>query len=332
MEAVAAASDIEDPAVPAEPLGPSEVLASLSEPQLLEWRKTGALPEPSKIAAAADPAPAEPVAQAASTDATPEPASEPVKKKANADTRVQELLADRAAERLRAERAERELQDLKAKSAPDAKPAASSPAPTGSEFPEYDAYLAQHPGVPYEQYLDARSDFRLEQRFKADAAQREITSRVEQSRTRVADAIKADPTFVSKLSPEVQGLKPIEALRLDEPATALNALASEVLKSPLTPVLMLHFSEHPEDLARFGAIATPYEFMREFGKLEGQLSSAPAQAAPQPKTQTDAPLPGTTLGSKPATPGDPVLSAIRQHDTGAYIKEMNARELAARKR
>lgn len=315
-----------------EPLGPSEVLASLSEPQLLEWRKTGALPDPSQIAAAADPAPAEPAEQAASTDATPEPASEPVKKKANADTRVQELLADRAAERLRAERAERELQDLKTKSAPDAKPAAPSPAPTGETFPEFDAWLAQNPTGSYEQYIDARTDHRYELRSKTDAAQREVMTRVEQSQARVSEAVKADPTFATRISPEVAGLKPIEALRVDEPATALNALASEVMKSPITPVLMLHFSEHPEDLRRFAAIQTPYEFMREFGKLEGQLSSAPAKAAPAPKTQTDAPPPGTTLGSRPGVPGDPVLSAIRQHDTGAYIKEMNARELAARKR
>lgn len=310
-----------------EPLGPSEVLASLSEPQLLEWRKTGALPEPSKIAAAAESAPAEPVAQAASTDATPEPASEPAKPAKGAKARSAELDAEikELNEKLRIRAALREELEQRTPPKEDAKPAASSPAPVEDDFPSFEVVLQAYPETTYERYLDARSDFRADKR-------QQIALIRERSQAVVAEAVKADPTFGSKVSPAVAALKPLEALAPGEPKTMLNELASLAMKSPLLPVLMIHFSEHPEELQRFASIPEKDDFKYEFGKLEGRLSSAPAQAAPQPKTQTDAPLPGTTLGSKPATPGDPVLSAIRQHDTGAYIKEMNARELAARKR
>lgn len=313
------------------PISASDALASMSDADRGEWRKTGALPANFAVQSA-ESAPAEPVAQAASTDASPEPASEPAAKpKKNADTRVNELLADRAAERQRAERAERELQELRTKSAPDAKPAAPSPAPTVDEFPKYADWLETHPGQDYEVYLDARSDYRDGQREQKASERRALDDMFRQAHARVAEVAKVDPTFSKSISEDVANLKTAEEITLrGEVPTPLNVLASHVMSSEVTPTLMRFFSEHPEEMKRLVSIPKPWDFIREFGKLEGRLSSAPAKAAPEPKTQTDAPPPGTTLGSRPGVPGDPVLSAIRAGDAKAYRDAMNARELAAK--
>jgi hypothetical protein len=129
--------------------------------------------------AATESSPVPPEDQAASTDASSSPASEPGKPhKGNAETRVKELLAERARERERAERAERRLAELEAKAQPaDAKPAESSPAAAPDTFPTYDAYLTTHPDASYEQYLDERADFRVEQKLRAERAAAEHASR-----------------------------------------------------------------------------------------------------------------------------------------------------------
>jgi hypothetical protein len=290
---------------------------------------------------------AQPDGQAASTDASATPAaSEPAKPKKNADTRVQELLRERATERERAARAERELVELRRQlqTPRDDQPAASSPArPAAEKFPDYATYLDQHPDAPLEQWLDARDEWRDTQhatRARAQAEQQHRQTaqqqRTEKVRGQIATKVAADPEFLTKVKPEILDLKPFDALAPGEPAGPLNAIAEEILDSAVTAELLLHFSEHPEDLQRLSTLA-PRDLIREFGKLEARLDTSstaatPTPAKPHPKTITDAPAPPTTLGSRPAEALDPVTAAVVSGDQAAFKAAKHAARLATVRR
>lgn len=275
----------------------------------------------------ADSSSAEPVEQVASTDASTSPTSEVGNRRRNADTRVQELLTDRARERERAERAERELAQLRQPAQPsDAKPAASSPAAAPATFPSYDAFLATHPDTSYEEYLDQRADFRADQTYRArkaeeqQAAERAQLSRTQQERAtkfqeRITAVTATDPDFIARISPDVLALKPFDALLPGERPSALNAIAEELLSSPLAPQLMRHFTDHPEVLQSLSTLS-PRELLREMGKLEASFPDASAAQPPTPVT--GAPAPPTVLGTKPAAPANPADAAVASGDVAAY--------------
>lgn len=333
------------PAPEVVPTTPTEVLASLSETERLEWRKSGDLPKDKiPVSSAASP-PAEPDDQAVSTEPTTAAASEPAKPKKNADTRIQELLADRA-------RLERELADAR-RPASDVRPAAPSPAPAVETFPEYAEYLTQHPDASLEKWMDARDDWRdarkdakAAEQSEAQALTRSQEARAQRFNAQIQESAKADPEFLSKISPDVLAIRPIAALKPGEAAGPVNIVGAELLNSPVAPQLMRHWSEHPDDLQRLVTVPAtlahlpPVErarehtrwMIREIGKLEAKFEPAGEPASPPTKTVSDAPDPGTTLGSRPAAPADAVEAAIRRKDPGAYIREANARELAALKR
>lgn len=318
---------------------PTERLERASESERLTWRKTGDLPTPSADQPAAS-ATATPDSQAASTDASPKPPSEAAKPAKNADTRVQELLADRAAERSRAERLERELSDLRRSQQPpaaDAKSAASSTA-TSDVFPEYPDYLETHPDATLGQYLSARDDWRDEKRdarVRADTQQqheqRWHTERLTTFSAQIQTAKQADPGFADKLSPDVAALEPVAiAVAAGRPITIDNAIAEEILDSPVAGPLMLHLSAHPEDMQSLRGARTARELARRVGALERGLSSA-APTASSIKTVSEAPDPPTYVGTRTGGPVDAVEAAVKRKDAGAYMREANALELAARR-
>ncbi len=131
---------------------PSIDLGSLSDAQLDSWRLTGELPAATlPVSTTEGSTPPEPAAQAASTDASAPPVSETgTPARPNAETRkaalkaeIDTLLQERA--RLRGE-----LDGIRSgteRRAPDAQPAASSPAPRPTApvagFPTLDEFYAQ---------------------------------------------------------------------------------------------------------------------------------------------------------------------------------------------
>ncbi|HYD54584.1 MAG TPA: hypothetical protein VEA99_18260 [Gemmatimonadaceae bacterium] len=311
-------------------------LDSLSDSELASWRLSGELPSASQESSpTAESTPAEPAEQAASTDATPPPASEPGKpaKKANADTRVQELLRERAELRQRLEALERGERPAPP-SVPDASPAESSPAAAvGETFPDFDTWIQQpgHDAKTYEEYIDARTEWRWEQRQHAEQAAAVTRQRVRAFTERYTAAQAADPTFVQSLSPAVLALQPIDALPPGAAVSPLNVLAQEIVQSEVAPQLLRHFSAHPQELEALRH-AAPAVVVRTVAKLEARLEGA-AQAGsvtPQP-TVTQAPEPPPTLGSKPAQPVDEAAAAVARGDFRSYAAAENRRELAARR-
>jgi hypothetical protein len=338
---VASSATVDTPVIPASAV--DQAVASNDVSAFREARRAERSGKP-LTPSAPDSASGEPVDQAASTDATSKaPASEPGKPKKNADTRVQELLADRARERDRAERAERELAALRTgQTPPKDVPAASSTATVPETFPTYDAYLATHPDASYEQYLDERSDFRVEQKLKTEREKAEqdthrqraaqsVKERDTQFNARMDAAIKADPAFMETLSDDVMALRPFSAIRdangrWTEQPTGYHAVADEVLSSEVAPQLLRHFSDHPEDLHRIAKML-PTHLLKEMGRLEARITSGAPQTPPT-KVISDAPPPAPTLSTRSSDTGSASDAAVASGDVAAY-REARLRERTA---
>jgi hypothetical protein len=300
----------------------------------------------------ADSSSAEPVEQAASTDAqTDTPASETGRPQKNAETRIKELLAKEKAAAARAEAAERRLAELEARpSQPDAKRAEPSPAPVGKidypkELASYDDHLAAHPEASYDDYMDARADYRTDQReqLKARATQEETarTQAAETVRQRDArakqqfdEAVKADPDFWTNVSDEIKALRPTDSLR--DPKTGKftgqvnrgNVLADEILKSDVAPQLMRHFSDHPEEMRRILALPEYDDFKEALVSLKLTLKGSAKPAEPPTPQLTQAPKPPTTVGSRTGVPADAIDAAVAADDVAAF-KAAKLRQRAA---
>lgn len=315
-------------------------LDTLSTAQLDHWRLTGDVPStdegPSEAESSpADSTPAEPAEQAASTDAHPEAASEPAppRKSRNADTRIPELLAERARERARADRLERELAQLRAPRQ-DATPAAPSPAP-GESFAAFDAYAAQHPDASYDDYLVAKFEHVQAQKQQRAQVERQrdvflqaATERQTGFQQRYFEALTADPHLPERIDPVLYDLKTVDAcLQQGEPVTALNAVAQEIVESPVAAKLLVHLSEHPDDLAALSRMS-PAAVIRNMAKLEAYMD---LPASPPPKRITSAPAVTTTLGQRPAVPGDALERSKREGDYARYRDLANARDMASMK-
>lgn len=309
-------------------------VAAYREARRLE--RAGQTPAATPAASAA----AEPVDQAASTDASSAAASEPAKGK-GAKARSAALDTDIAdlREKLKIRAQLREELDRRETPRQDAPAAASSPAKAPEKFPEYANYVETHPDATLEQWLDARDDWRDAQRVAKDRHAAAATQRTQQQhartekvRTQIAQKVEADPDFLTKVKPEILDLKPFDALAPGEAAGPLNAIAEEILDSPVMPELLLHFSEHPEDLDRLAKIGDPRALVREFGKLEARLDTpaAPTTSTPHPKTISDAPRPPAQVGSRASEALDPIHAAVVSGDQAAF-KEARRRERATQR-
>jgi hypothetical protein len=313
-----------------EPITASDALASLSETERATWQETGALPDRIQSPSAASTA-AEPVEQVASTDALPETVSETVKepekaeKPKGAKARSAEIDADitelQQKLRLRAQLRE----ELARTDKPDAKPADSSPAPVLAVDPtdpepdpakyeagEYDAkYLRDIAKWEGRRVIHAE---RLAERQARDAAF------VQESQTRLLDeGRKAHADFDAVLTAaEADGVQFSVAMT--------DAMFRESKGSELAYVLTTDRALY----ARIAALPLPMQ-EREIGRLLARFDTPAAPVTAPLKTLTDNPNPPETLGRRPATAPDAVERAVKERDAGAYIREANAREMAAKR-
>lgn len=320
--------------------------------QRAEWRKTGKLPDqtPSTSSdAVTSAASAEPPASSDAQAAKPTDSQTVKPPKQNADTRKAQLQAEIRADLARREalrqeiaREEGRLEALRG-SRTDGNRAESSPAPANP--PQYTRPKPSEDeiGTKYENYaafVEDLTDWKVEQR-EADAqrTQRESeltrsqSERATQFQERIKAAESADPEFAKSISYDVLSLKPFSALLPGESPSARNAIAEELLSSPVAPQLMRHFSDHPGDLRRLESLL-PRELLREFGKLEARFATETPAAvqtpqAPTTKHLSSAPPPPTTLGSRPADAGDAIKSAVSRKDYTSYRDEANRRDIAA---
>jgi hypothetical protein len=146
---------------------------------------------------------------------------------------------------------------------------ANDPEPSPDKFESYDAF------VKAQARWEARQELREQSQAAHTRAAADRHAAAEQTtRTKFVESIQAttatDPEFLSRVSPDVLALKPFAALAPGEQGGPRNAIAQELMESAVAPQLMLHFSQHPEELRRLETLA-PRDLIREFGRLEARL-------------------------------------------------------------
>jgi len=309
---------------------PSDPLDALNETELHTWRMTGNLPDSSPVTTPpADSSPATSgTSPAASTDASAQPAgSDPAAPAPKgAEARIPELLRDRAREKERGDRLERELADLRrAHSQPstDARPAASSAAPAGPVKPDPEKFTY---GTADPAYLEALADYKVATTLAAERAtwergQREAAARAEGQRVISA--------FEQRAASAREKHADFDAVALLAPTDIPAGSAADlwVLEDDAGAEILYHLQQPANAGERKRILAlSPREQLKELVRLCDRLTAAPSAAG-----TTNAPPPPPTLSTR-STPVDAAERAAAEDDMGTYSREMNARDLAARKR
>lgn len=247
----------------------------------------------------------------------------------------------------RAERAERELAATRAPKAEPVKPVAA-PA-----FPDFATWSAQ-PGndaKPYEDYIDARTDFRYEQRQHADQEQR-ATAQARQHldtsnaafRERLTEQTQDEPDFLDSVDPKL-----LDAPRLSSfgkkadgswydlttgqptpPPTLGSFLIEQVFQSEHPKALLRHLSDLSHADRQRLATLPPDQLVWQLAKAvlttTPAASSGPAPVVPK---TSRAPDPIVPLGSSPVVSDDVDETDLPLEQ---FIRRGNARDRKAGRR
>lgn len=179
----------------------------------------------------------------------------------------------------------------------------------GPKFPTFDTWSAQHPEADYDDYIDARADFRFEQRDQTRSHQQAIQA----FHREIDAAIARDPVMAA-------------AVKNPPPASAVMNAA--ILQSPKRIDIVRYLSTHPEDCAQLARESQDHPLdaaplMRRY--LESQVTAgavARPDSAPAVQPSTANPPINRVGGTASATPIDP-----EDLDFGPdYIRQENARE------
>lgn len=281
------------------------------------WRKTGQLPD-----VKADSSPAMPD-QAASTEASPSPASEPgpSKPKKNADSRKLELEAEIQA--LLTKRAQLR-QEVEAPPQRHDAPAAPSPAPVGTKFPDFDKWAQTQPAESqsYEDYIDARAVHVFQQQQQAHAERQQQLAAQQDAATRLTQYRKAAETFQAEHPDYWDVVNPVTERPM--PKGQAELFQDILTRSGVGPQLLYHLGTHPDVFDRMLSLPAA-QAVYELGQLAGTLS---APAPPAIKTLSTAPEPPPSIRSKATTPVDDVDAAVKRGDFASYKLAMNRRSVA----
>jgi len=238
----------------------------------------------------------------------------------NPEKRIDQAIArQRTAEEAR-DAAMRERDEIRARLAaletrvapPPQAQAPAPPRPPDDAFPDYEAWagqqLSQRAPSSYEAYLDARQDWRAEVHAQRQAAASTEQQRLTAHAQRIAQAKQQIPNFD-------------QLVRADLPVTA--DVRDAIVESPVSPLLILHFSQHPDDLQRYARL-TAAQTHREIGRLESWLMAG---------AQRNGSAPGTASAVVPSAakpPGKPVGSSAPSPDPTAVTDDMPVDEWIAR--
>lgn len=301
-----------DPVAPAQPADSTPP----APPPLTAAEQAAASDDlPSFKAARAAERAGKPITVAEPPTAAPPAEAAPAPPTLNYKERKQQEANDRIRERVAAAVAERDVEIARLRALIAPPPAPAQAAPTPDDFPDYPEYLQTHPNTSLRDYnraLNAHDErARFDARRSQDSQTREATA-VEKARASVAEAAK-DKAFAEKIHPLLSTLKTYEQVTAaGTRPDALNVFTSLIERSEHAAAILGHLADHPDTLDTIRALQSTEAVLEYFGYVKGSLThrpSAPAPTAP-PKTLTDAPEIPTVLGSRSASPADPIHAAI----------------------
>lgn len=209
----------------------------------------------------------------------PEDEEEPHKgnPRRDAKARIQQLARERAEERSKRVELEARLARLEAeKAAPAPKAPERTAAPEPGGKPQVDQYET------YEQYVEALTDWKMEdrvQRMTKEAQERQrseaVTKTVVQKVDKFNEQVKAAPDLMERVDPRLLDLTPSFLLSPDQTPGPQNDLAEEIVSSESSAALLVYLSEHEEEVRRILALPNAREIGRAVARLENRLAQAP---------------------------------------------------------
>lgn len=208
------------------------------------------------------------------------------KKQGGFQRRIKKLVAERDAERERTRLLEERLARLERGAGdPKSEPAQKKSEPEGKPNPEHFETHAE--------YVEALTDWKLEQREKAKEAEVQNSKLLsEQERLEKAYAEKAQ-SFAKKTKDFQEVLEEVEDIPLSP------ALRKEILESENGPELAYELAKNREEFERLNKLP-PTALARAIGKVEARLEASRASSEekkPEPKKITQAPKPIEPIGS-----------------------------------
>jgi hypothetical protein len=171
--------------------------------------------------------------------------------------------------------------------------------------------------VKLQEALDKfKGELKAEQKKESEESEVQKKNReIEQSfKERVAQSIEKHDDFVAV------------AFDKDLPVKEGSAVDQYILRSEVGTEILYFLGKNRDELTRINGL-DPFDQMRELRDIETKLSGD----SPAANKVTRAPKPVSEVAAKTTVPGDEADQALRNGDFQSYMKNKNAKEVAARK-
>jgi hypothetical protein len=178
----------------------------------------------------------------------------------------------------------------------------STPRPTAEAKPKADPDARPKPDdfADWAEYEDVRDQWNRRQWDSESKrlAQAEATDRaIGEQKRKFAEVTVPN---LEKYSEEVLSLQTEFQIPEGTKPTGANWIANELFFSPESaPTLMLHLTEHPEELQRLAALTSPRAVSREMAKIEARLEAATTATSPEREDVSRAAPPVRPVTGKP---------------------------------
>lgn len=253
-------------------------------------------------------------AEAAEPEAEPEPDKrgnprhDPKARMLEATRKEADAKRRAAAAEERAERLEREVADIKRRLTPE-QPRQEAPAADEDAEPQEDQFES------YKDYVKAAARYEFKQERKQEQArmQREalahgvasaITEARTQFRSRIDAAEKETPGVWERISDDIKTLDPTHDLPRGTEPDGSNFLADELLTSEHGPALMVHLTDHPDDLQRIAALPSRRAVLWEVARLVTRMEAVTTATSSTPSVSKAHPPVRPVAGAPTAASGE----------------------------
>jgi len=269
---------------------------------------------------------------------TPPEAAAEEKKKGRPDARQRVEQATRAAAefRRRAEAAERENQALRQAAVIKKEAPATQARPDNGDDPEpvlaegddpveFVRKMSEHAARKIQREADQKS----RAAHHAKLFQEKVTHYEDRVATAYEEALQQDPDLKERIDPRIMALAAPWQLEPGQRPTGWNRVAGEIATSDAPIKVILHLSEHEDEIQRFATLS-PRELTRAMAKLEAKLEAATAgTTAPVPPYVPSAAQPVTPVTGAATTvegPLDPETTSPED-----WFRIMNERDRKRRR-
>lgn len=179
-------------------------------------------------------------------------------------------------------------------------------APETPKEPQRDDYKS------YEEYLEARADYRADRRVEAAEARRRET---ETQRTATTEQEKAQQRFMADVATLIKEMPEAQEILETSESPLTNAMRDAIHASDAPARIAVHLAQNPEEAQRIAALSSAKQAV-EIGKLDAKFATKPngGGASTTTATPTVAQAAAARSPSKAPAPISPVGGTLVHGD------------------